>query len=147
VVWQRDGFFEAQAEFFEEGDGGVIVGLGDGNDALEAQSRPAVVHDGGGGFARIALRPIFSKEREADVHVVERFAFQQAADADGRTGIFQLDQVQAKAEFAVAGDGTFGDVAPRVGEGARTAIADIFKEGRLVQKFEDECGVTCGEAA
>jgi hypothetical protein len=146
VVWQGDDFLEAQAEFFEQGDGGLVGGLGDGDDALEAQLGPAVVHHGGGGFARVALRPVFLEEGEADVHVVERFAFEQAADADGRGGIFQLDQVEAKAEFAVAGDGAFGDVAARVGEGARAAIADIVEEGGLVQKFQDERGVARGEA-
>lgn len=147
VVWLRDDFLEAQAEFFEQGDGGLIGGLGDGDDALKAESRPAVVHHGGGGFARVALPPEFLQEREADVHVLEPIALQQAADADGRAGLFQLDQVQAKSEFAVAGDGASGDVAASVGEGARTAIADIFEEGGLVQKLQDERGVILGEAA
>jgi hypothetical protein len=141
VVGQGDDFLEAQAEFFEQGDGGLIGGLGDGDDARQAQLGPAIVHYGGGGFVRVALRPIFSEEREADVHVVERFAFEQAADADGRGGIFQLDQVEAESDPAVAGDGAFGDVAPRVGEGACAAIADIFEEGGFVEQFEDDRGV------
>ena len=69
VVWLRDGFLEAQAEFFQQGDGGLIGGLGDGDDALQAQSRPAVMHHSSGGFARVAMRPEFLQEREADVHV------------------------------------------------------------------------------
>jgi hypothetical protein len=145
VVWQSDDFLEAQAEFIEQGDGGLIGGLGDGDDALEAQLRPAVVHHSGGGFARVALRPVLSEEREADVYILERFAFEQAADADGGAGVFQVDEVQAKSESAVAGDGAFGDVAPRVREGAGAAIADIFEEGGFVQEFEDERGVARGE--
>ena len=77
---------------------------------------------------------------------VEPIAFEQAADADGRAGIFQLDQVQAKTEFAVAGDGASGDVAASVGEGARAAIANIFQKRRLVQQFEKESGVVQSEA-
>src|ERR1700740_502121 len=40
VVWLRDDFLEAQAEFFEQGDGDLIGGLGVGDDAFEPQNRP-----------------------------------------------------------------------------------------------------------
>ena len=135
MIGKLDHFFEAQAEFFKEGDGGLIVRLGDGHDAVEAERGPAIVQGSRGGFARVALRPKLFKEREADVHMLERIAFEQATDADGHAGIFQRDQVQAESEIAVAGDGAFGDVAAGVGEAARAAITDIFKESRLVQEF------------
>src|SRR5277367_827365 len=147
VIGKLDHFFEAQAEFFKEGDGGLIVRLGDGHDSFEPQRGPAVVQDGRGGFAGVAVRPIFFQEREADVHMLERIAFEQAADSSGHGGIFQRDEVQAEAESAVAGDGAFGDVATGVSEAARAPIADIFKESRLVQKLEDERSVLRGEAA
>src|SRR6202041_1719251 len=133
VVWLRDDFLEAHAEPFEQGDGGLIGGRGDGDNALQVQSRPAVVHHGGGGFPPKTAGPEFLQEREADVHVLEPIALEQAAEAES--------------EFAIARHGASGDVAASVCERARAAIADIFEEGRLVQKFQDERGVVLGEAA
>jgi hypothetical protein len=48
VIRQHNAFLETQAEFFQQGDRSLIVRLGDGHDALEAQSRPAAVQHGGG---------------------------------------------------------------------------------------------------
>ena len=56
--------------------------LGGGYNALESQRTSRVAHDGFGGFVGVALAPKALQKREAEVDVVEVFAFQHAANSD-----------------------------------------------------------------
>ena len=97
------------------------------------------------GFERVALRPVRGEEGKADVRVGQGVAFQHAAHAEGLAVGLAHDAHEPVAVARIAGDRAVRDIPARGVEVAHAAIADVMKEGRLVQQAQHEFRVVLRE--
>src|SRR5262249_20430067 len=96
---------------------------------------------------RVTLVPIGRQEGKPDVGFRQGFAFQYTAHANWRGAGFELYQVQSKAIKLVTLYGTLRDIAPGVIKIAHALVADVTKEGWLVEKLKNEVGIIRGKMA
>src|SRR6476469_1721074 len=128
----------SEPELLEQFARGVIVQRGNGDNPAESQDAASVRHDGGGGLECIPVAPEAREKRKTEVHVVQRFARDDATNTDGLARTLQFDQVQSEAQALIHRHRSIDDVAFRGLKRSHTLVPDVLQPRRIVEKFEDE---------
>src|SRR5476649_914228 len=95
LAGKLDVLLETQSDLLQEPDRGVVVRRGDRDDAVELEDLAAVGEHRLRRLDRVAPAPEARQEGEADVHVFERVALDEAAQPRGFARLLQLDRPQA----------------------------------------------------
>ena len=89
----------------------------------------------------------YLQQREAEIHVRQRFAFDQSADADRRPTLLQFHRAQPKAVARHHRRRSRRNVGARLLGRPDPAIPDEVRPRRLVDQLDDKRGVSRGQVA